>query len=164
MNTVYYRPDQIDWLDGFNPLRRRLRRTNRYNLRSLQAPAMVELRAALEAGTHGIEIVTAPDNTLLSIPAGTTYVLTAQLPAGSWIYGVSGYSQQPEGYLGQVTLPSGSNLFGKPFTSANLAAGPLYCPTPLGLPDGGSVAIRIQNLSINPNAAQLSLWVLEPNQ
>lgn len=162
MNVLFYPPDQIDWLDGFNPLRRRLRRFNRFNYRSLQTPAMVELRAAGKAGTHDINVLVAPDSTFPTIPAGTTYVLSGHLKAGAWIYGVSGLSTQPEGFLAQITPPSGSPLFSKPLSAANLAAGPLYCPTPLPVPDGGPVTMRIQNLSINPNLCQLALWILEP--
>ncbi|MDP9054842.1 MAG: hypothetical protein M3N93_11170 [Acidobacteriota bacterium] len=161
MNAPWYPEDQIDWLDGLNPLRLPAFREarNPYVYRALQSATMVQLRAA---HTYEPALYAAPDETFQVLPAGITYDSITNLPAGAWIIGVSAASTQPEGFLAQVTLPTGATLFGKPIGSKNLTAKPYYLSEPLGLPDGGPVKLRLVNQSINPNACQLVLWGLRP--
>lgn len=160
MNAPWYPQDQIDWLDGLNPLRIPAFRETRnpYVYRALQGETMVQLRAA----QYGMALYAAPDETFQTLPAGITYDSITQLPAGAWIIGVSASSVQPEGFLAEVTLPTGATLFGKPISSKNLQAKPYYLSQPLGLPVGGPVKLRLVNQSVNPNACQLVMWVLQP--
>jgi hypothetical protein len=157
---IWYPEDQIDWLDGLNPLARPAFRQTRnpYVYAALQNPTMVELR---ESG-YDLHLYAAPDETFQTLPAGTTYDIIIEMPAGSWIIGVSANSAQTEGFLAQITLPTGAAIFNKPVSSKNLNAKPLFFSQPLGIPFDGVTKMRLQNQSINPNFCQLVLWVMHP--
>ena len=164
MNQPWYHPTEIDWQDGLNPLAipgyRQQR--NPYQYRALQDPTMYELRQEPHMRPR---MYSAPDESYPQLPGGFTWDSIVTMHAGSWIIGVSGSSDQAQGFLAQVTLPNGSTLFSRPMRSADIAgAHPLYLPTPLGLPDGGSVKLRLINLSAVASWAHFAIWVIEPKQ
>lgn len=161
MNAPWIEPSQIVWEDGLNPLAKPAFRQTRnpFVYAALQGPTMVQLRA-----TPGLEmrLYSAPDDAYTTLPPGVTYDVVVNLPPGSWIYGIGGSSAQPEGFLAQVTMPEGQNLFKQPIKSADLNARPLYFSQPQGLPDGGDLKIRVVNQSIAANFCQLVIWVMQP--
>jgi hypothetical protein len=162
MNAPWYHPEIIDWQDGLNPLAIPAYREQRNPAvyRALQRPTMVEIR-----NTPGLQprLYVAPDDAFTTLPALGTYDVLANLPEGAWIIGLSATSAQPEGFLAQITMPSGSPLFTQPVNSNDLKnARPHFLARPQGLPDGGSVRIRLINLSALTNVAQLAIWVIQP--
>lgn len=162
MNAPWYPPDAIDWQDGLNPLALPAFRAQRnpYVYRALQHPTMVELRAA--AAGYELALWATPEESAGAIGPGSTYDALVTVPAGAWLYGLSATSVQPEGFLAQVTLPAGTNLFAQAVSSAALQARPYYLSKPLGFPESGGLRLRIVNQSGSPNVCQLVAWVMIP--
>jgi hypothetical protein len=160
MNAPYYPPDTVDWEDGLNPLAIPSYREQRNPAvyARLQQPTMVELR-----NTPGLELsmYAAPD-AATQVPPGATYDSIIQIPAGAWIIGVSASSAQPEGFLAQLTTPTGATLFNQPTHSKNLQARPHFLARPQGIPATGPLTLRLINLSALANSCQLAAWVIQP--
>jgi hypothetical protein len=159
MNQAWYPPEIIDWGDGLNPLARPAfkEQVNPAVSRALQRPTLVELR-----NTPGLRLAihAAPDASV-SLPPAATVDAILSIPPDSWIIGIGASSKEAEGFLAQVTAPSGGALFSQPTHSANLNAKPHYLQRPQ--PSlGGILKLRLINLSLSANFAQLAVWVIQP--
>jgi hypothetical protein len=161
MNAPWFHPDQIDWQDGLNPRAKPAYRPTRNPAvyRALQQPTMQALR-----DTPGLllRLFAAPETSMSSLPGGATYDVLVHLDAGSWIIGVSAASAQPEGFLAQITMPTATQLFTQPVSSASIKnARPLFLSRPAGIPNAGPIKVRLINQSLNPNACQFAVWVVQ---
>jgi hypothetical protein len=148
-----------------------------YHTRALAA--LEPLRKALGYEPRN-EVI--PDQQHVAVAKQATWDHRVTVPPGSWLWALSGSSQQPEGFTVQVTdfatranLFSGAvryqNLTGQGSVSINDAAGavhtlttPLHIlPTPRPLIEPAVLNVQITNLSTtNSNEVQLVLWILEP--
>jgi hypothetical protein len=162
MNAPWFPPYEIDWQDALNPLANEgfREQVNPFVYRALQQPTMQDLRIA--PGMR-LALYCAPDDAYVNLGSGATYDGTISLLPESWLIGISATSAQPEGFLFQLTLPTGNTLFTQPVKSADISnARPFYLSTPQGLPDGGPVKLRLVNQSAIANSSQIVIWVIEP--
>jgi hypothetical protein len=99
-------------------------------------------------------------------------------PHGSWLWAISGNSQQPEGYTVQISdLIAERNLFSDAVQLANTTGqgsitthdatgAPVSIATPLHvlpIPRPAELLnVQLTNKSANPNAVQLVLWIFQP--
>ena len=143
------------------------------------ARAMEPLRKALGYAPRQEVIPTSPN---VVVGARAIYDQRITLPAGSWLYAISGSSQQAEGFNVQITdFGSASTLFAAPINIQNLTGGnapagivdasgaavtaawPLHLLNlPRPIPEPGIVNAQITNMSANTNRVQLVLWFLCP--
>jgi hypothetical protein len=163
-------------MDRLNPRRYSGIFRGPYHARAIQALEPLRLAAGYEPRNEVI-----PDQSNQVLGARAAYDHRVTVPPGSYLWALSGSSEQPEGFTVQITdFATRSNLLSAPAKFENItgqgtftlrdAAGaqkslwtPLHllaAPRPLIEP--GLLNVQLTNSSNNQNRVQLVLWILRP--
>jgi hypothetical protein len=157
-------PRLIDWQDGLNPLTipAYAREVNRFVYDALNSPVMLELRS--QPGQM-VTYATPPGAVATLAPFGT-YDDVVPVRPFSWLVGFSAVSTQPEGFTAQCTdSVSGAAVWSQPAHNLNISGKPImWLSTPRAISTGGTLSMRLVNLSGAANLVQLVAWVIEEAQ
>jgi hypothetical protein len=160
-------------IDRISPARYHQWRNN-YHVHALAA--LEPLRKALGYEPR-LEVI--PDQQAAAIAPLATWDHRVTAPAGSFLWAISGSSQQPEGFTVQITdFATRSDLFSGPLhydnatgqgsvsvpdsTGATVAIGSPLHMFSMPRPIVGQLNVQLSNLSASANQAQIVLWIWAP--
>jgi len=124
------------------------------------------------AGSYEPRILAVPKASDVDIAARSTYEEQLNIEPGSWLWALSGSSDETAGFKAQITdMQTGANLASKPINyrnctgqgSASGVTNPLHILSrPRLILEPGLVAVQIINLATVQNKIQLCLWSAVP--
>ena len=117
-------------------------------------------------------ILAVPNASNVDVAARSTYEEQVNIDPGSWLWALSGNSNQAAGFKAQITdMQTGANLASKPINyhnctgqgSASGVSSPLHILSrPRLVMEPGLLAVQLINLAAVQNTIQLCLWTAVP--
>jgi hypothetical protein len=164
MSHPWIDPRLIDWTDGLNPLTqpRYGADVNRYVHDALDEPIAQTLR-----NTRGaMRVYAVPDESHAILAPSQLFELIVGPPPFTWLMAFSAHSEQPEGFLAQITdTVTGQHVWSQPVHSDSIgnpaSGGLLWLSMPLPILPPSRLAVRITNLSAIANRCQLAIWAIQ---